>query len=252
MFFEVRRLSTPPTASAPLQHVPHLEVVPAAGRTLVGAAEKGEVVKESIPTQGITEWHTYHKVVQHNIKHKLNHSTNTKFVDKLMFKEYCRSKGVRTVETLASYPQSEYATIPFASFGGDFAIKSNKACGRNLFISGNFSDYNESKIRKVISLWGEDFTNVLTEQPQYEFTTPQIFLDPLLSPVPPDIKTYMYGDEIAFVRLKVGPRTFATLDSDFEILNTSVSRYKWIKKAPDNYDAVHALQSDQLKQWPIS
>ena len=240
--FELGRLSTLQNESPPQQHVP-LGVFTTAGQTHVTAV-KGQEVNELIPTQGIRAWQTYHEIIQDNMKNKLNHSKYNKFVDKLLFKEYCRSKGVRTVETLASYPQSEYATIPFDSFWGNFAIKSNKACGRNIFIRGKYADYNDTKIREVISHWGANYAKEWTGEPQYEFTTPRIFLEPLLSPVPPDIKTYMYGSEIAFVRMKFAPNIFTCLDSDFKRQN--ISRFRWRSKEPDSYDPVYALQRDGI------
>jgi hypothetical protein len=115
---------------------------------------------------GITEWHRHHEIIRYNMKNKLNHSKYTKFVDKLSFKEYCREKGVRTVETLASYPQSEHSTIPFESFGGNFAIKSNKGSHRNIFIKGSISKYNMSAVRKKVSQWGDDY--IYSSEPQYE------------------------------------------------------------------------------------
>ena len=241
--YELARLSTPPIVSNPQRHVP-LGVFTTAGQTHVTAAVKGQEVNELIPTQGVTAWETYHEFIQDNMKNKLNHSKYTKFVDKLLFKEYCRSKGVPTLETLASYPQSEYATIPFDSFWGNFAIKSNKASGRNIFIRGKYADYNDTKIREVISHWGANYAKEWTGEPQYEFTASRIFLEPLLSPVPPDIKTYMYGSEVGFVTMKFGTGIFTYMDDSFKVLNTS--RYRMRSTEPDNYDLVDDLRRDHL------
>ena len=208
------------------------------------AEEDPEENQDQILLTPRTEWHKYYKIIRYNIRNKLNHSKYTKFVDKLQFKEYCRMKGIRTVKTLACYDQSVYATIPFDSFGGDFAIKSNKGSKRNIFIRGNFSNYNVSIIRKEISGWGADFSKMYTWEPQYEFTAPKIFIEPLLSPTPPELKATMYINNISFVGVKYGSLPFFHLDADFNYLN--LTRHEWLNTEPDHLEVIDKLRSDQL------
>ena len=70
----------------------------------------------------------------HHIKRKqekvLNNPIFNKFVDKLLFKQYCNSKNIKTLKTLKIYESSK--DVKFNELPSTFVLKSNKACGRNI------------------------------------------------------------------------------------------------------------------------
>jgi len=147
-----------------------------------------------------------------NMKYRLNESKYTKFVDKLQFKEYCKSKGVDTFKTLKIYDQKDYDKINIKGLPDKFIIKSNKGSGRNFIVNNeeqrnkliNMINQNPNpniKSDKHISQWGDMYSYL--KEPQYEYTKPKIFIEELIEPIPQDIKLFYLNKKLIFIKIYI-------------------------------------------------
>tara|TARA_Y100000768_G_scaffold373324_1_gene341829 strand:- start:94 stop:738 length:645 start_codon:yes stop_codon:yes gene_type:complete len=148
--------------------------------------------------------------IRNNMKYRLDNPKYTKFIDKLQFKDYCKSKGVDTVKTLKIYDQKDYSKINIKELPDKFILKSNKGSGRNYIVNSitrksmlydilNQCHIQELKLRRNISKWGEIHN---LNEPQYEYTKPKIFAEELISPPPINIRLYYLNYRLIFIRLE--------------------------------------------------
>ena len=135
----------------------------------------------------------------------LNSVDHTTYVDKLLFKEYCAQRDVRTLKVLHVY--NSPAEVSFETLPPSFVLKSNKAAGRNIIAdSGRLvtpfqnESVNEalSKLQRFLLEWHLPYWNAMLE-PQYERTTPRIYLEEFIGKAPPDIKVVVYRKKAIFV-----------------------------------------------------
>ena len=142
-----------------------------------------------------------HNIIKYNMINKLDNPKYTKFVDKILFKNYCKEKGINTFKTLMVYDQNNYKNIDLKKLPEKFIVKSNKGCGRN-FIVNNKNRRN--KLQKMIesnnselSRWGNIYSN---DEPQYEYTKPKIFIEELIESNLEDIKVFVYNKKIELIK----------------------------------------------------
>ena len=136
----------------------------------------------------------YDKIVEYQMKNKLNSNKYTKYVDKLQFKQFCKIHGVKCLKTIKVFDNSK--DVDFKRLGDTFVLKSNKGSGRNIICKNGImiTPFKGQKLHdklpelyKKISKWHLPYWNYLKE-PQYEYTTPKIYQEEFLNVVPNDIK----------------------------------------------------------------
>lgn len=157
-----------------------------------------------------TRMHTlikkYNQIVRHNMHAKLNDPVFDTFVDKLKFKLFCSSIGVKTFKTLHIYDDVD--EIDFSTSASNYILKSNKASGRNIIVKDGYIVTNTScnnkqanqcipYLRSQMKKWSDKYWNHKNE-PQYEYTSPKIFEEEFIEDIPDDIKISVYEGEMLF------------------------------------------------------
>ena len=139
---------------------------------------------------------TSRELILDNMKHKLDNPKYTKFVDKLEFKEYCKSKGIKTPNFIKSWNQDDYKDIDLYDLykNTPCVLKSTKGSGRNIILKDT-NDINYSIFDKI-KYWGEIHNE---KEPQYEHIIPRIFIEDYIDPFPEDIKVYMLNGKIKMI-----------------------------------------------------
>lgn len=149
------------------------------------------------------------EMIKDNAKNKLDDPKWTKFVDKVLFKEYCAKKNVPTFKTLALYDQKDWEKITddFHKFPNKFILKSNKGYNRNCIIKNKRWKKNAlnglSKRFNRRCDWGkphlaEKFIHL---EPQYEYTEPKIIIEELILPIPEDIKIFFLDKKPVLIQI---------------------------------------------------
>jgi FkbM family methyltransferase len=142
-------------------------------------------------------------LIKKQIKYLDNEIFN-KFVDKLLFKKYCQSKGIKTLNTIKIF--NNLNEIDFNKLPKSFILKSNKGSGRNIIVKNDICIYpykgktfhqNHEKFKNYISKWSDPY-NPKTE-PFYEYTKPLIFLEEFIENIPNDIKIFVYNNKVQII-----------------------------------------------------
>ena len=144
----------------------------------------------------------YNDMIRWNMKNKLDDPKWTRFVDKLLFKKYARSRGVPSFRTLAVYDQKNYKNITFSGLPKQYVIKSNKASARNIIVKDSRT-LNKDELFSQVKKWGEPFWNKKNE-PQYEYTQPKIFIEEYIDPLPEDIKIWFHNGNPTLIQIEQG------------------------------------------------
>ena len=127
-----------------------------------------------------------------------------KYIDKILFKKYAKSKGIKTIPTIAIFNNSN--EIKIDDIPHTCAIKSNKASGRNIFIKNNIilngklknKNIRDINVFKIINNWGNIWDHYDREK-QYESIVPKIFIEPLIDPFPSDYKFQIFHGQISHI-----------------------------------------------------
>ena len=188
---------------------------------------------------------TYFCMVRANLKYKLQSRVFVQFADKLLFKEYCRSKNVPTAKTLAVYEQTDYKKVDLDNFLPSYVLKSNKASGRVIVVKNNTvmgkkggpldADMKWMVINNSLSNWGR--AHYSTER-FYEFIKPRIFIEEFLDPLPDDIKVFVVHNQVDVIQINRG-HGVNFYDADLNQL-PYIKHYSYNFKGPSVYDVLKA------------
>ena len=154
---------------------------------------KRETFEQNVPYKKFKE------IIIYNMKHKMDDPKWVKYVDKLEFKKYAASVGVKTFPNLAVYSQKDSNLFSFDNLPRDYIIKSNKGSMRNIIVRDGNVD--REKVLSKIKNWGKIFNK---SEPQYEYIKPKIFVEPLIYPIPEDIKVFYYNGKPVTIEIDVG------------------------------------------------
>ena len=172
-------------------------------------------------------------LIKKQIKYLDNEIFN-KFVDKLLFKKYCQSKEIKTLNTIKIFYTLD--EIDFNKLPKSFILKSNKGSGRNIIIKNDICIYpykgkifhkNHEKFKNYISKWSDPY-NPKTE-PFYEYTKPLIFLEEFIENIPEDIKIIVYKNKVQLIWVddnRFGKRNRNFYNNKFIKLNYVTSNHK--------------------------
>ena len=126
-----------------------------------------------------------------------------KYVDKVLFKDYAKSKGIETVKTVLG-PFDDSNEIKLKDIPDNCVIKLNNGYARNIGIKNNriiFGPFKGElinkvfdKVKKKLNEWRGSFGGEL--QPQYTYIKPKIFIEELLDPIPPDYKFWVFNGKV--------------------------------------------------------
>ena len=177
------------------------------------------------------------KYLNNLIKKKIKYLNNkifNKFVDKLLFKKYCESKNIQTLNTIKIFNNLD--EIDFDKFPKSFILKSNKGSGRNIIVKNNKCIYpykgkifnkNHNELKNYMSKWSDPY-NPKTE-PHYEYTKPLIFLEEFIEDIPEDIKIIVYKNKVQLIWVddnRFGERNRNFYNNKFIKLNYVNSNHK--------------------------
>ena len=177
----------------------------------------------------------HHVHVQREMK-KLNSPVWDLYVDKLRMKEFCASRGVKTPLTKKVF-QEPYEELDLRAMRQPFILKSNKGCGRNLMVRdgimhstgwvhhGKRLEAHLSDIPALLRSWSLPYCNKDNE-PQYEFTTPRVYEEEFMDPIPDDIKVWVYKGIARFAWMdtdRIGAHYRTVCDTSFEIMPFQIS-----------------------------
>ena len=177
----------------------------------------------------------HHVHVQREMK-KLKSPVWDLYVDKLRMKEFCAARGVKTPLT-RQVLQEPYEDVDLRAMRQPFILKSNKASGRNLMVRdgimhstgwvhhGKRLEDHLSDIPALLRSWSLPYSNKDNE-PQYEFTTPRVYEEEFIDPIPDDIKVWVSKGTACFAWMdtdRIGIHYRTVCDTNFEIMPFQIS-----------------------------
>ena len=153
-------------------------------------------------------------------RHKFKNATLTTFIDKLKFKEYCASIGLKTAKNLRVYG-TDPKEMNFTEFFPNFVVKLNKGSGKVLiYRNGTYHGKNKGKMTpnealRWISSWPGPYKS--TTEPHYDFTIEKVFVEELLDPYPDDFKVNVVNYQVDSVLVYRG-HDVSLYSADFQEL----------------------------------
>ena len=159
---------------------------------------------------------------------KLRSPVWDQFVDKLRMKAFCAARGVRTPLTKQIF-QSPYDDIDLLALQQPFILKSNKGCGRNLIVrdgimlSSGWAHHHKrladhlADVPGLLRSWSLPYCNK-EHEPQYEYTTPQVYEEEFMDPIPDDMEVWVHQGTARFVWVatdRFGQNTRTVCDAHF-------------------------------------
>ena len=148
--------------------------------------------------------YNFHLIITEQMK-SYDSPIYTEYVDKLLFKEFCRKLNVKTFAVKQIYNSLE--EIDFSTFPETFILKSNTACGRNLIVrdgvivritrgvlNGLILREHLDEVKKIMATWNGTYLPGSMER-QYDYTVPKIFEEEFIDPIPEDVKICVYKGE---------------------------------------------------------
>ena len=183
----------------------------------------GACFNDSIGCPGPTPHHPpdqWYLLFQRNMQGILakNPKKFVPFTDKVLFKEYCKQKNVPVLESIAVFDHKDWAKIDFSKLPSNMVIKANKGSGWNIIVRDgipvglkNATPEKAIKfIRERIRHWGGPFLDPQGRAREYwyELMEPKILIEPLMSPVPDDIRLFVLNNShVDLIQISTsGPR----------------------------------------------
>lgn len=173
----------------------------------------------------------YHIMARNNMNTTLLDPQWARFVDKILFKDYCAAKGVRTIPTIQVFDQRRLTAIDLATLPADFVIKSNKVVAHNIIVKNytivyeldeklvqsNFTGDVRTKqgqhvIRKIVAKWHWRHG---AADVRYDYIKPQIIVENLL------------GKIVSCALISVQLSSIRTLVSSSQIHSLGISKRSW-------------------------
>lgn len=172
--------------------------------------------------------------VKYRMKHHMDSPRWVKYIDKLMFKEYVRSKGIETPRTLTIYDIPN--EIDPYELPATCLLKLNNGWNRNIFIKNAIVEYIGSDSQKIIQkqsasiidIW-ETIENILknwmepyTLESHYKYIRPLIFTEEYIDPIPSDLKFFVFDGKVNCVQVdssRLTKHRRDMYDPDWNLLN---------------------------------
>ena len=153
----------------------------------------------------------YFCMIRGNMRKKINNPLFVKFVDKLLYKEFCKKHNLKTAEVYSVFDQSEYYKVDVYKHSS-YVLKSNKASGRlyvvkNGTVMGNkvlghqkgvLDEAYRARIMADMQLWGRPHNGA---ERFYDHIKPKVFTEEFLEPFPDDIKIYMLNGLVDLIQI---------------------------------------------------
>lgn len=202
-------------------------------RSPLARAIEARVAKEKSRREHLILEHHVH--VQRQMK-KLNSPRWDQYVDKLRMKAFCAAHGVKTPLTKQVF-QEPYEELDLRAMQQPFILKSNKGCGRNLMVrdgimhSSGWAHHHKrlvdhlADVPGLLRSWSLPYCNK-EHEPQYEFTTPKVYEEEFMDPIPDDIKVWVFKGTACFAWVdtdRLGAHHRTMCDTNFEILPFQIS-----------------------------
>jgi len=152
---------------------------------------------------------------------KMHSDKWVKYVDKVLFKDYAKSKGVDTAKILLG-PFDDAKEMKLKDIPENCVLKTNNGSGRNIGIKNGKIIFdgldrpNEhfkgklvkdvwNNIKKQLNDWRRSF-NPGGGEPWYAHIKPKIFVEELLDPVPPDIRFWTFNGKVSAIHITQNAR----------------------------------------------
>ena len=137
---------------------------------------------------------------------KMNSDKWVKYVDKVLFKDYAKSKGIDTAKILLG-PFDDANEMKLKDIPKNCVLKTNNGSGRNIGIKNGKIIFdgldrpNEhfkgklvkdvwDNIKKQLNDWRRPFNS--SGEPWYQYIKPKIFVEELLDPEPQEYKFFVF------------------------------------------------------------
>ena len=190
--------------------------------------------------------------IMHDIAYKGGGERFAQFVDKVKFKEYCASKGLKTFKAHAVYDYSPNPKIDWKSLPPSYVIKSNTGTAKNIFVFNNTirkqaqfkytADIKDAiaDLEKILSTW-KRWNN--SYETWYNHIEPKILFEEYVSPVPDDIKVCLLNGEVDIIII--------VSNNHMNVYDADMNRLPYLKKGYKNFEwkssVVELLKSDKSK-----
>ena len=164
-------------------------------------------------TGGCVEGITFSTKLQNYMKSpKMNSDKWVKYVDKVLFKDYAKSKGIDTPKIIAG-PFDDANEINWEDLPTDYVIKLNNGSGRNIGVqNGKIVFYgleNENlkgflvkdekeKIKKQLNDWRRPYNPA--GESWYKYIKPQIFIEEMINPLPKEYKLFLFNGKVEMIQ----------------------------------------------------
>ena len=166
---------------------------------------------------------------------KMNSDKWVKNVDKVLFKDYAKSKGIDTAKILLG-PFDDANEMKLKDIPENCVLKLNNGSGRNIGIKNGkiifdgLDGPNEhfkgklvkdvwDNIKKQLNDWRRPFNP--GGEPWYSYIKPKIFVEELLDPVPQEYKFFVFNGKVKIIQdyrknKENGKLTLSHFDTDWE------------------------------------
>ena len=107
----------------------------------------------------------------------------------MKFKEICKKLNLKTFKTLHILKNPKDLYKIYDKLPNKFVLKSIKAWNRNLIVK-NKKDYTVKQMLSKLSNYDDEFNS--DNEPQYNYTKGQLYIEEFIDPLPEDIKIIIY------------------------------------------------------------
>ena len=142
--------------------------------------------------------------IRFRMRHELDDPKWAPYVDKLLFKEYAKSKGLDSPQTITVLQEFRVEDIP-----DNCVIKMNNGSSRNIIIKdgeiiGGFGRGGSlasqvKEVEETILEWQKPYNPAW--EPHYKYVEPKLFLEKLMYPVPEDLKFFVFHGKVRIIQL---------------------------------------------------
>lgn len=125
----------------------------------------------------------------------------TKYVDKLLYKKECDKYNIKTFKTLHILDKPNDLYNLYKNLPNYFIVKCNKGSGKNFIVTNKNKTLPKDIINKL-SNYNDPYHPF--EEPQYEYTKSQLYIEEYIDPIPPDIKIFLYNKKPTIMYIETG------------------------------------------------
>lgn len=141
------------------------------------------------------------------------------YIDKLLFKKYAESKGIKTPRTLTVHENPD--EIDPYQLPATCVLKLNNGWDRNIFIKDAIMEYigldSQKTIHKQLAITITDIWETVliilrgwlkpyTLEPQYKYIKPLVFTEEYIDPIPNDIKFFVFDGKVKCIQVDTDRR----------------------------------------------